>query len=200
MHYASLFLCTRAAHGALHMHFPQPLFGSNLSRHLRLRRLRFAAFAPSFPKAVRVFFGKCATVRLLFAARAAFFTLRRAAVRCLELAIAHPTVAAVRDDDTEERVSDSHSSGTNDRPQPEPVFRSRGSTSERYAQVCRDRTNRKWVRAVRTAELVDPQGGRVRNPSVAAARRSPPAASHDLLRVSLNPVNRCMQCSCEYAW
>jgi hypothetical protein len=58
--------------------------------HRRLRRLRFAAFAPSFPKAVRVFFGKCATVRLLFATLAAFFTLRRAAVLCLELAIACP--------------------------------------------------------------------------------------------------------------
>lgn len=66
------------------------LSGSRPPSHGRLRRLRFAAFAPSFPKAVRVFFGKCATVRLFFATRAAFFTLRRAAVLCLELAIACP--------------------------------------------------------------------------------------------------------------
>src|ERR1044072_1166410 len=79
MHYASLFFCTRAANRAVHLYLRRGTISELLPRHRRLRRLRFAAFAPSFPKAVRVFFGKCATVRLLFAARAAFLTFRRAA-------------------------------------------------------------------------------------------------------------------------
>jgi hypothetical protein len=48
-------------------------------------RDRFAAFAPSFPKAVRVDLGRWAIVRLRFAAAAAFLMLRFAAVFCLLL-------------------------------------------------------------------------------------------------------------------
>src|SRR2546423_1837333 len=60
---------------------------SNYGRHLPApgadyRRLRRAAFAPSFPNAVRTRWGKCATVRFSFAARAAFLMFRRAALRC----------------------------------------------------------------------------------------------------------------------
>jgi hypothetical protein len=51
--------------------------------------LRFAAFAPSFPSAVRVRFGSFAIVRFFFAARAAFLMFRRAAARCFEDAIAN---------------------------------------------------------------------------------------------------------------
>jgi hypothetical protein len=36
-----------------------------------------AAFAPSLPRALRVLFGKCATVCFRFAAAAAFFAPRR---------------------------------------------------------------------------------------------------------------------------
>ena len=57
----------------------QPLAGSAQAGGYFFRR---AAFAPSLPSAVRVFAGRCATVRFRFAAAAAFFTLRRAAVRC----------------------------------------------------------------------------------------------------------------------
>src|SRR5438045_981515 len=46
------------------------------------RRLRRAAFAPSFPNAVRTRLGKCATVRFFRATRAAFLMFRRAALRC----------------------------------------------------------------------------------------------------------------------
>ena len=49
------------------------------------QRLRFAAFAPSFPKAVRTRFGNLAMVRLRLAAAAAFLMFLRAAVRCLLL-------------------------------------------------------------------------------------------------------------------
>jgi len=42
-----------------------------------------AAFAPRLPRALRVLFGKWATVRFLLAAVAAFLMFRRAAVRCL---------------------------------------------------------------------------------------------------------------------
>jgi hypothetical protein len=50
-------------------------------------RFRLAAFAPSLPSAVRVRFGKWATVRFLFAALAAFLMFRPAAARCLDDAI-----------------------------------------------------------------------------------------------------------------
>src|SRR2546430_5310514 len=42
----------------------------------------FAAFAPSLPRAVRVFLGKCAIVLFRRAALAAFLMFRFAAVRC----------------------------------------------------------------------------------------------------------------------
>src|SRR5207302_4587590 len=61
-----------------------PLTGSTHAGGYFFRR---AAFAPSLPSAVRVFAGRCATVRFRFAAAAAFFTLRRAAVRCFLLTI-----------------------------------------------------------------------------------------------------------------
>jgi hypothetical protein len=47
--------------------------------------LRRAAFAPSLPRAVRVFFGKLAMVFFLLAAFAAFLMLVRAAAFCFEL-------------------------------------------------------------------------------------------------------------------
>ena len=53
----------------------------------RARRFRFAAFAPSFPKAVRVFVGKREIVRFLFAAAAALPIFLRAATRCLREAM-----------------------------------------------------------------------------------------------------------------
>src|SRR5205807_2003916 len=53
----------------------QPLTGSAHAGGYFFRR---AAFAPSLPSPVRVFAGRCATVRFRFAAAAAFFTLRRA--------------------------------------------------------------------------------------------------------------------------
>src|SRR5438445_1776672 len=56
-------------------------------RLLDKHELRRAAFAPSFPSAVRVFFGRCAIVRLRRAAAAAFLMLRRAAARCFPDAI-----------------------------------------------------------------------------------------------------------------
>src|SRR5437773_7991163 len=46
-----------------------------------------AAFAPSRPRAVRVFFGRCAIVRSRFAAAAAFLMFLRAAALCLEAAM-----------------------------------------------------------------------------------------------------------------
>src|SRR5439155_11690551 len=49
---------------------------------------RRAAFAPSFPSAVRVFFGRCAIVLARFAARAAFLIFFFAAMRCFLLVIA----------------------------------------------------------------------------------------------------------------
>src|SRR5207302_11102841 len=61
-----------------------PLTGSTHAGGYFFRR---AAFAPSLPRAVRVFAGRCATVRFRFAAAAAFLTFRRAAVRCFLLTI-----------------------------------------------------------------------------------------------------------------
>jgi hypothetical protein len=49
--------------------------------------VRFATFAPCLPRAVRVFFGSFAMVRLRFAALAAFLMLRRAAARCFVVAL-----------------------------------------------------------------------------------------------------------------
>ena len=57
------------------------------SRHSSDRRFLFAAFAPSFPSAVLVCFGRCATVRFRLAAFAAFLIFRRAADRCFDVAI-----------------------------------------------------------------------------------------------------------------
>jgi hypothetical protein len=51
------------------------------------RRFLRAAFAPSLPKAVRVLFGKWAMVFFRLAAVAAFLIFRRAAVRCLVVAM-----------------------------------------------------------------------------------------------------------------
>jgi hypothetical protein len=48
---------------------------------------RFATFAACFPSAVRVRLGSLLMVRLRFAAAAALLTLRRAAARCLGLAM-----------------------------------------------------------------------------------------------------------------
>ena len=45
----------------------------------RLGAVFFAALAPSLPRAMRTRFGKCATVRFLFAAIAALWTFFRAA-------------------------------------------------------------------------------------------------------------------------
>jgi hypothetical protein len=53
----------------------------------RALRFRFAAFAPSFPKAVRVFVGKWEIVRFLFAATAALAIFLRVAARCLREAM-----------------------------------------------------------------------------------------------------------------
>src|SRR5262245_60910502 len=50
-------------------------------------RFRLAAFAPSLPSAVRVFFGRCAIVRFFLAAREAFLMFFRASVFCFVLAI-----------------------------------------------------------------------------------------------------------------
>jgi hypothetical protein len=50
-------------------------------------RFRRAAFAPSFPSAVRVFLGRFATVRFRFAVAAAFLIFLRAAVFCFVVAI-----------------------------------------------------------------------------------------------------------------
>jgi hypothetical protein len=55
-----------------------------------LARFRFAAFAPSLPRAVRVFLGRCATVCFFFAAAAAFLMFFRAAARCFSLAMCSP--------------------------------------------------------------------------------------------------------------
>ena len=46
-----------------------------------------AALAPSLPSAVRVFFGKCATVLFRRAALAAFLMFRFAAIRCFLVVI-----------------------------------------------------------------------------------------------------------------
>jgi hypothetical protein len=46
-----------------------------------------AAFAPSFPKALRTRFGSLLIVRLRLAAAAAFLTFFRAADRCFALAM-----------------------------------------------------------------------------------------------------------------
>jgi hypothetical protein len=62
-----------------------------------LTRCFFAAFAPSLPRAVRVFFGKCAIVRFRFAAAAAFFMFLRVAARCLALTICRRIERARRD-------------------------------------------------------------------------------------------------------
>jgi hypothetical protein len=58
----------------------------NNNRHLPAR-LRFAAFAPFFPSAVRVLLGNLEMVFFFFAARAAFLAFFRAADFCFELAI-----------------------------------------------------------------------------------------------------------------
>lgn len=50
-------------------------------------RFRLAAFAPSLPSAVRVFFGRLAIVRLRLAACAAFLMFRRAAALCFDEAM-----------------------------------------------------------------------------------------------------------------
>jgi len=50
-------------------------------------RLSRATFAACFPKAVLVDLGRCAIVRFLFAAAAAFLILRRAAAFCFADAI-----------------------------------------------------------------------------------------------------------------
>jgi hypothetical protein len=52
-----------------------------------LRRRCRATFAACLPNAVRVRFGKCAMVRFLLAAAAAFLMFLRAAARCLVLAM-----------------------------------------------------------------------------------------------------------------
>jgi len=56
-------------------------------KRLQPRRRRLTLFA-CFARAVRVFFGSREIVFLRLAAAAAFLTLRRAADRCLELAMA----------------------------------------------------------------------------------------------------------------
>src|SRR5437899_1175464 len=50
-------------------------------------RLRAAAFAPSRPRALRVWAGRLAIVRLARAPACAFLTLRRAVARCLLVAM-----------------------------------------------------------------------------------------------------------------
>jgi hypothetical protein len=50
----------------------------------------FAALAPSLPSAVRVFFGRFATVRFFLAALAAFLMFFLAALRCLAVAMVAP--------------------------------------------------------------------------------------------------------------
>jgi hypothetical protein len=54
-------------------------------RSLFVIPLATEALAPSFPRAVRVALGKCATVRFLFAAAAAFLMFFLAAARCAVL-------------------------------------------------------------------------------------------------------------------
>jgi hypothetical protein len=63
------------------------IVGVDVDASVQSRRLRLAAFAPSLPSAVRVFFGSFEMVFFLFAARAAFLMFFRAADFCLELAI-----------------------------------------------------------------------------------------------------------------
>ena len=58
----------------------KPLQNVNRLYFVRVRFLR-AAFAPSLPRAVRVFLGKCAIVFFLRAALAAFLMFRFAAAR-----------------------------------------------------------------------------------------------------------------------
>lgn len=60
------------------------------SCHREDRRFRRALLAPCLPNAVLVRLGRCAMLRLRFAAVAAFLMLRRAAVRCLAVAISAP--------------------------------------------------------------------------------------------------------------
>ena len=64
----------------------------DLTREDQLVRLRFcrATFAACFPSAVRTDLGKCAIVLFSFAAAAAFFIFRLAALRCFVLAIGPP--------------------------------------------------------------------------------------------------------------
>jgi hypothetical protein len=62
-------------------HLAHPFF-------LDVRRLRAAAFAPSFPSAVRVFFGRREIVFFRLAALAAFLMFLRAAAFCFVVAIA----------------------------------------------------------------------------------------------------------------
>ncbi len=59
----------------------KPLQNVNRLYFVRVRFLR-AAFAPSLPRAVRVFLGRCATVLFRRAALAAFLIFRFAATRC----------------------------------------------------------------------------------------------------------------------
>jgi hypothetical protein len=55
--------------------------------HFDLARFFRAAFAPSLPRAMRVLFGKCATVLFRRAALAAFLMFRFAAARCFRVVI-----------------------------------------------------------------------------------------------------------------
>jgi hypothetical protein len=55
--------------------------------HFDLARFFRAALAPSLPRAVRVLFGKCATVLFRHAALAAFSMFRFAAARCFRVVI-----------------------------------------------------------------------------------------------------------------
>lgn len=62
-------------------------------------RARFfpAVLAASLPRAVRVFFGKCAIVLFRRAALAAFLMLRFAAVRCFRVAMLFSKLLAIYD-------------------------------------------------------------------------------------------------------
>ena len=60
------------------------------SSYREARRVRLALLAPCLPNAVLVRLGRWAMVRLRVAAFAAFLILRRAAARCLPVAITPP--------------------------------------------------------------------------------------------------------------
>jgi hypothetical protein len=61
--------------------------GANCADGAARRGQSASTFAPSFPSAVLVRFGKWATVRFRLAAPAAFLMFRRAADRCFDVAI-----------------------------------------------------------------------------------------------------------------